>query len=209
MGKRTVFWLEWGWGWTFRLTRKLKWNERGNEFHLLERVIFGMMLHHWTFWVRDRNGGSNFPKLLIKAPMGRFFLKKFVQWVAYGKMWKSMKTSIVSIMTGTALAIPQHLKNNPDGLLKSLLVKTSGIFPKRVFARNSDMMLVSTVWLWRASTTVPLNEQGMAVEGERIWIALEERFTSINHSFDGSILGETSSKGRVSFSCPKYFEVLP
>ena len=52
---------------------------------------------------------------------------------------------------------------------------------------------------------VPLNEQSMAVEGERIRIALEERFTSNNHSFDGSILGETSSEEHVSFSCPKYF----
>jgi hypothetical protein len=56
---------------------------------------------------------------------------------------------------------------------------------------------------------VPLNEQGMVVEGERIRIALEERFTSNNHSFDGSILEETSLEGRVSFSCPKYFEALP
>jgi hypothetical protein len=49
----------------------------------------------------------------------------------------------------------------------------------------------------------------MVVEGERIWIASEESFTSINHSFDGSTLGETFSKGRVSFSFPMYFEVLP
>ena len=47
--------------------------------------------------------------------------------------------------------------------------------------------------LCRASMIVPLNEQGMAVEGERIQIASEERFTSINHSFDGSTLGGTSS----------------
>jgi hypothetical protein len=30
------------------------------------------------------------------------------------------------------------------------------------------MMLVSTVGLCRASTTIPLNEQDMVVEGERI-----------------------------------------
>jgi hypothetical protein len=36
---------------------------------------------------------------------------------------------------------------------------------------------------------IPLNEQGMVVEGERIWIASEEHFTFINHSFDGSTLG--------------------
>ena len=75
---------------------------------------------------------------------------------------------------------------SPDGLLKSLLVETSDILPKRVSARNSDMILVLTVGLCRASTSAPLNEQGMTMEGERIGIALEERFTSINHSFDGS-----------------------
>ena len=53
-------------------------------------------------------------------------------------------------------------------------------------------MLVLTVGLYRASMTVPVNEQGMAVEGERIRIALEERLTFINHCFDGSTLGETS-----------------
>jgi hypothetical protein len=100
-----------------------------------------------------------------------------------------MKTLILSIITGTPLAIPQHLKNSPKGLLKSLLVETRGILPKRASARNSDMILVSTVGLCRASTMVPLNEQVMAVEGERILIALEEHFTSINHSSDGSTLG--------------------
>ena len=59
------------------------------------------------------------------------------------KMWKSMRTSILSIMTGTALTIPQHSKNSPKGLLKSLLVGTSGMLPKRSVARNSDMILVS------------------------------------------------------------------
>jgi hypothetical protein len=60
-----------------------------------------------------------------------------------------------------------------------------------------------------ASMFVSLNEQGMVVEGERIRIASEERFTFNNHSFDGSILGETSLEGHVSLLCPKYFEVLP
>ena len=71
------------------------------------------------------------------------------------------------------------------------------------------MILVWTVGLYRASMFVPLNAQGMVMEGERIQIASEEHFTSNNHYFDGSILGETSLEGRVSFSCPKYFEVLP
>ena len=100
-----------------------------------------------------------------------------------------------------ALAIPQHSKMSPEGLLKSLLVRTSGMLPKRFFAKNSDMMLVPTVGLCRASTTVPLNEQGMVVEGERIQIASEERFTSISHFFDGLALGEVFSEGSVSFLC--------
>ena len=70
-------------------------------------------------------------------------------------------------------------------------------------------MLVPTVGLYMASMFVPLNEQGMVVEGERIRIASEERFTSINYSFDGSTLGKTFIEGRVRFSCPTYFEVLP
>ena len=112
-------------------------------------------------------------------------------------------------MIGTALVIPQHSKNSPKGLLKSLFVETSGMLLKRFFARNSNMILVLTLGLCRASMFVPLNEQGMVVEGERIWIALKEHFTSNNHSFDGSILGETSLEGRVNFSYPKYFKVLP
>ena len=80
------------------------------------------------------------------------------------------------------------------------------MLPKRFFARNSDMILVPTVGFYRASMFVHPNEQGMVVEGERIRIASEERFTSINNSFDGSALGETSF---MCFSCHKYFEVLP
>ena len=109
------------------------------------------------------------------------------------KMWKSMKTSISSIMMGMALAIPQHSKMSPNRLLKSLLLETSGILPKRVSARNSDMVLVSTMGLCRASIFIPLNEQGMVMESEIIRIASEECFTSISHYFDGSTLGETSS----------------
>ena len=93
-----------------------------------------------------------------------------------------------------------------EWLLKSLLVETSGILPKQASARNSDMILVSIVGLCRAYMFVPFNEQGMAMEVERIWIALEERFTFINHSFDGSALGETSF---MCFLCHDNFEVLP
>jgi hypothetical protein len=42
------------------------------------------------------------------------------------------------------------------------------MLPKRFFARNFDMILVLTVGLYVASMLVPLNEQGMVVEGERI-----------------------------------------
>ena len=69
------------------------------------------------------------------------------------------------------------------------------MFSKSVSARNSDMILVSTVGLCKASTTVPLNEQSVVVEGERIRIASEERFTSINHCFDDSTLGDATSGG--------------
>ena len=79
-----------------------------------------------------------------------------------------MKTLILSIVIVMALTIPQHSKKSPDELLKSLLVGISGMLPKSFFARNSDMILVPTVGLCRASMFVPLNEQGMVVEGETI-----------------------------------------
>jgi hypothetical protein len=50
-------------------------------------------------------------------------------------------------MTHKALAISQHSKKSPKGLLKSLLVGTSNILPKRVFTRNFDMILVLSVGL--------------------------------------------------------------
>ena len=84
------------------------------------------------------------------------------------KLWKSMKTSISLIVTIMVLAFPQHSKNSPKGLLKSLLVETSDMLYKRFFARNSDMILVSTVGLCRASMFALLNEQGIVVEDERI-----------------------------------------
>ena len=68
------------------------------------------------------------------------------------------------------------------------------------------MKLVSTVVLCRASTTIPLNEHSMVMEGERIRIASEERFTSMNYSFDGFTLGETSL---MCFLWHESFEVLP
>jgi hypothetical protein len=52
---------------------------------------------------------------------------------------------------------------------------------------------------------VPLNKQGMVMEGDGIRTASKECFTSINHSFDGSNLGETSF---VCFLCRDVFKVL-
>jgi hypothetical protein len=43
----------------------------------------GLMLHHCGIQV---SGGSSFPKLFVKAPMGRFYLRKFVQRVAYEEL---------------------------------------------------------------------------------------------------------------------------
>ena len=83
-------------------------------------------------------------------------------------MWKSKGTSVLFIWIGTTLVIRQHSKMSPEGLLKSLLVETSGILPKRDSAVNFDMILVSIVGLCRASIIVPLNKQGMAMKGERI-----------------------------------------
>ena len=103
---------------------------------------------------------------------------------------KSRWTSVSSISIGMSLTIPLHSKMSPEGLLKSLLVRISVMLSKRFFAKNSNMMLVLTVGLCRASMFVPLNEQCMVMEGERIRIVSEECFTSISHSFDGSALGK-------------------
>ena len=43
--------------------------EWGNELHLLELVMIGMLLRYWDIRV---SGGSSFPKLFVKAP--RLFL---------------------------------------------------------------------------------------------------------------------------------------
>ena len=69
-----------------------------------------------------------------------------------------------------------------------------------------ELGMVVRLWIILCALIYTNNKQGMAVEGERIWIASEERFTSINHSFDGSTLRETSL---MFFSCHDNFEVLP
>ena len=60
------------------------------------------------------------------------------------------------------------LKNESQGTFEEFGGRTSGMLPKRFFTRNSDMILVPTVGLYRASMFVPLNEQGMVMEGETI-----------------------------------------
>ena len=121
------------------------------------------------------SGGGSFPKLFIKAPMGIFFLNKIFKRVAYEKL-KLKDGKDVEIyenlnfvyFDGHGPSNPTTLKNSPNRLLKSLSVETSDMLPKRFFARNSNMILVPTMGLCRASMFVPFNEQGMVVEGERI-----------------------------------------
>jgi hypothetical protein len=49
------------------------------------------------------------------------------------------------MMIGTVVAIPRLSKISPEGLVKSLSVGARGMSPKRVSARNLDMILASTV----------------------------------------------------------------
>ena len=107
--------------------------------------------------------------------MGRFFFEKFSNRVPYEKI-KLKDGKDVEIyenlnfvyFDGHGPRNPTHSKMSPVGLLKSLSVETSGMLPMRFFARNSDMILVSTVGLCRASMFALLNEQGIVVEDERI-----------------------------------------
>ena len=107
--------------------------------------------------------------------MGRFFLDKIFQRVAYEniKLKDGIDMEVYENLDFVNFdwhvpGDPTTLENSPKGLLKSLLVGASGMLPKRFFARNSDVILVLTVGLCRASMFVPLNEQGMVMEGERI-----------------------------------------
>ena len=107
--------------------------------------------------------------------MARFFLDKIFQRVAYEniKLKDGIDMEVCENLDFVncdwhGLGNPTILKNSPKGLLKSLLVEISGILPRKFFARNFDMILVPIMGLYRASMFVPLNEQGMVVEGERI-----------------------------------------
>jgi hypothetical protein len=69
--------------------------------------------------------------------VGRFFLNKVFKRVAYDNIklkddidMEVQETLVSLIFIGTALVIPQHSKNSPNGLLKSLLVGTSGMLHK-------------------------------------------------------------------------------
>jgi hypothetical protein len=54
---------------------------------------------------------------------------------------------------------PTTFKDEADRLLKSLLVETSGMLPKRFFARNSDMIFISTMGLYMTSMIAPLTNK--------------------------------------------------
>ena len=108
-------------------------------------------------------------------------------------MWKSNLTSILSILTGTARAIPRHSKNSPEGLRKSMLVGSRGMLPMNVSMRNSDMMQASAVESWRASTEFPPYR---AIEGRGRWAKLNclggaSHFLQpfFGHGFAGRIKG--------------------
>ena len=45
--------------------------------------MVGLLLRLWAFGTRDRSGRSSCSQLFIKAHMGRFFLDKIFQRVAY------------------------------------------------------------------------------------------------------------------------------
>jgi hypothetical protein len=58
-------------------------NEWGDELHLLEQIMLGILLCHRTFETRYRSGKSSFSHIFVKAPMGSFSLDKIFQGVAY------------------------------------------------------------------------------------------------------------------------------
>ena len=92
------------------------------------------------------------PESCPRLPCDDFSRRKFSKGepirrskLMIGLMSKSKQTSILSILTGTARAIPRHSKNSPEGLWKSLSVGSRGMLPTKVSARNSDMMHASAV----------------------------------------------------------------
>ena len=134
LARGTWFGFKGGWWCTFSFISKLRWNERRYKLHLLEWVMVGLLLRLWIFGTKDRSGRSNCSQLFIKAPMGRFFFDRFFNGVAYENI-KLKDGKDVEIYENLNFVnydwdnptLPQHSKKSPDGLSKSLLVKTSGI----------------------------------------------------------------------------------
>ena len=99
------------------------------------------------------------------------------------KIWKSKLTSILSTMSGTTLAIPRHLRMCPKGqLLNSVSDGLSVTLSRRVYTKCHGKTFISMMGLMRASTVVPLIEQGVIVEGELIQISSEKHFSPFDHS---------------------------
>ena len=112
-----------------------------------------------------------------------------------------MLTSILSTMSGTALAIPRHLRMCPKGqLLNSVSDGLSVTLPRRVYAKCHGKTLTSMMGLMWASTVVPLIEQGVIMDGELIQTALEKHFSPSDHSSfmassSGASLRESGGEG--------------
>ena len=99
------------------------------------------------------------------------------------KMWKSRLTSILSIVTGTALATPQNSRMCPKGQLsKSLPDGFRETLPKRVCAKCHGMILPYILGISWASTAIPLMEHGMVMEGESIQAASAKSIIPFDHS---------------------------
>jgi hypothetical protein len=98
-------------------------------------------------------------------------------------MWNSRLILILSIVSGTALATPQHSRMCPDGqLLRSLSDGPSVTLPERVYAKCHGMILTSMMGLRWASMIFPFIEQRMIIDGELIQISSEKRTTPSAHS---------------------------
>ena len=99
------------------------------------------------------------------------------------KIWKSKLTSILSIMSGMALATSRHLRICPEGqVLKSVSDGFSVTLPKSVYSKCHGKRLTSMMGLMWASTVVPLIEQGVIMVGELIQISSEKHFSPLDHS---------------------------
>ena len=111
-------------------------------------------------------------------------------------MWKSRLTSILSIVIGTALPIPQHSRMCAKGQLsKSLPDGFRETLSKRVCAKCYGMILPSILGISWASTAIPLIEHGMVMEGESIQTASEKSIVPFDDSSLLSSFRSASLKG--------------